>query len=248
MPYPKTKWCDLPDHHGIDEFCSKIPLSLFPEEEAERAKAKEPTLNENELSSLTTPGAAGWNTAKGNRKSIPNERVRPALDPASRPLPKQPVTRTYRKVDAVTTEQSMRAVLEVPSVPKHLELGPNGLPNLQPEKFDWFEDVEDEDDAAGWRQQEAPDWELSQQSMEEQRSPVVAPSDVPWNNVGASWDDESVAPEPEASSSRAPPQGRCHFHVYRRLDLKRVSRRPSACAILTARCQGPGMAEKVTTR
>ncbi|KIO23226.1 hypothetical protein M407DRAFT_27297 [Tulasnella calospora MUT 4182] len=204
MPYPKTRWCDLPEHHGIDEFCGKIPVSLFPEEEAARAKSEEQPMEKKELSAMTTPGAERWNTAKGEKTRIPTERVRPTIDPASRPQPKQPITRTYRKVETVTTEQSMRAVL-VPPMPKHLTLGENGLPNLEPEHFDWFEDVEDEDDAAEWRQQEPPNWELSQLSMEEQRSPAVAPSDNGWNEA-PSWDDESEAAGPVASSSNAPEQ------------------------------------------
>ncbi|KIO19151.1 hypothetical protein M407DRAFT_31203 [Tulasnella calospora MUT 4182] len=191
MPYPKTRWCGLPDHHGIDEFCSKIPLSLFPEEEAARAKPREPVLPENELSALTTPGATGWNRARREGTRIPTARVRPALDPASRPQPQQPVARNYRKVEIVTTEQGMRAVL-APSVPKHLTLDENGLPNLEPEHFNWFDEVEDEDAAAAWRQQEPPNWELRQLSMETQRLPVVAPSE----NAGPSWDDESEASAP----------------------------------------------------
>ncbi|KAG9047901.1 hypothetical protein FS837_001230 [Tulasnella sp. UAMH 9824] len=205
-PYPKSQWCDLPDHHGIDEFCSKIPVSLFPEKEAELAKPKEPLYKAPELSAITTPGAERWNTAREEGTRIPNERVRPALDPASRPQPKQPPARNYRKVATVTTEQSMRSVLVPPTAPKHLTLDENGLPNLEPEEFDWFEDVEEQDDAAQWRQQEAPTWEVSQLSINEPRSPPIAQSDSGWN-VGPSWDDdESVAAAPAASSSRPPEQ------------------------------------------
>ncbi|KAG8952825.1 hypothetical protein FRC04_003750 [Tulasnella sp. 424] len=229
MPYPKSTWCDLPDHHGIDEFCGKIPVSLFPEEEAKRNKPKEPVLPENELSALTTPGASGWNNAREEGKRIPNARVRPTLDPASVPQPKQPVARNYRKVDAVTTEQSMRAVLGPPPAPKPIALDENGLPNLKPEQFDWFEDVEDQDDGAEWRLQEPPNWEFSQVSIAEKPSPSVNSSDIPWH-VGPSWDDdESEAPAPVASTSKTPERSKA---------IPRVS---------PARQQAWSMAEEATT-
>ncbi|KAG8977080.1 hypothetical protein FRC05_002601 [Tulasnella sp. 425] len=189
MPYPKSNWCDLPDIHGIDEFCGKIPVSLFPEEEARRAKPKESETSEKKLSAQTTPGALTWN------KRIPNTRVRPTLDPASVPQLKQPVIRNYRKVEVATTEQSMRAVLGPPA-PKPIALDKNGLLNLKPEYFDWFQDVEDQDDAAGWRLQEPPNWELSQVSMAEQPSTSVNACDNAWYE-GPSWDDD----EPETPST-----------------------------------------------
>ncbi|KAG8897978.1 hypothetical protein FRC00_003581, partial [Tulasnella sp. 408] len=100
----------------------------------------------------------------------------------------------------------MRSVLVPPTVPNHLKLDENGLPNLEPEQFNWADDVEEQDDAAEWRQQEAPTWDVSQLSIDEQRSPVVAQSDGGWN-MGPSWDDEeSETAAPVASSSQPPQQ------------------------------------------
>ncbi|KAG8980707.1 hypothetical protein FRB90_007530, partial [Tulasnella sp. 427] len=207
MPYPKSKWCDIPDHHGIDEFCGKIPVSLFPEEEAARAraaKAKERVIPDNEASALTTPGAFRWGNAKEQGEKIPTARIRPTLDPASVPQPKQPIVRNYRKVDTVTTEQSMRDVLGPPPAPKHLPMDENGLPSLEWERFDWFDDMEDEDGDEEWRNQEPLNWEIVE---EKPSASSVAPSDNGWN-VGPSWGDDddtpAPAPVPAASASKAP--------------------------------------------